>query len=74
MAGPLREEDGQLVGPASVKALRMRGYDVDAASGSVEVEPSTEYATSSAFDNSAENLSYPAGSWSQEVAKPGIEA
>ena len=74
MAGPLREEDGQLVGPASVKALRMRGYDVDAASGSVEVEPSSEYATSSAFDNSAENLSYPAGSWSQEVAKPGIEA
>ena len=65
MPGPLREEDGQLVGPASVKALRMRGYDVDAASGSVE-----EYATSSAFDNSAENLSKPSGEW----YAPGIEA
>jgi len=26
---PLREVDGQLVGPASLKALRMRGYDVE---------------------------------------------
>ena len=59
---------------ASSKALKMRGYDVDADSGSVEVKPSTEYSTESAFDNSAETLSYPAGSWSQEVAKPGIEA
>ena len=38
MPGPLREKDGQLVGPASVRALKMRGYDVDAASGSVSAQ------------------------------------
>ncbi len=65
MPGPLREEDGQLVGSASAKALKMRGYDVDAASGSVE-----EYATSSAFDNSAEALSNPA---EERWYAPGIE-
>ena len=50
---------------ASSKALKMRGYDVDADSGSVE-----EYSTASAFDNSAENLSKPSGEW----YAPGIEA
>ena len=65
MPGPIKEIGGKQFGPASLKALRMRGYDVDADSGSVE-----EYATSSAFDNSAENLSKPSGEW----YAPGIEA
>ena len=56
---------------ASSKALKMRGYDVDAASGSVEVKPSTEYSTESAFDNSAETLSNPA---EERWYTPGIEA
>ena len=50
---------------ASSKALKMRGYDVDADSGSVE-----EYSTASAFDNSAETLSNPA---EERWYAPGIE-